>query len=164
MKLYGPQYDDLNTNSILQTFATKNHLEYHENRHNNIQHTCNECGRTFLSRISLKKHARSHTNDFKYICDHCDMKFYNKSEMVLHMYSHKKVPLPFQCDACDKTFSAKFKLNQHVETHKGNDRAEDFSFFDFLCSIDKKKLNEKFQKLSRIVVSFVGKSSRGTAH
>lgn len=105
--------------NFLQTFASKNHLKYHENRHNNIQHVCNECGRTFLSSISLQKHSKVHTGDFKYTCDHCDMKFYNKSELILHMYNHKKIPLPFTCDTCDKSFSAKFKLNQHVETHKG---------------------------------------------
>ncbi|KAJ6637333.1 Zinc finger protein [Pseudolycoriella hygida] len=101
-----------------KTFAAKNHLKYHENRHNNIQHNCKECGRKFLSRVSLQKHLKVHTNDFKFICDHCDRKFYHKSDLILHMYTHKKLPLPFQCDSCDKAFSAKFKLNQHIEAHK----------------------------------------------
>lgn len=77
------------------------------------------------------------------------------------MYSHKKVPLPFQCDACDRTFSAKFKLNQHAETHKGMAEWENFPFFDF-SSIDKKKKTKNLQELSRTVVSFAGKSSRET--
>lgn len=94
-------------------------MEYHENRHNNIQYKCDECDRTFLSRVSLQKHSKVHTNDFRYICDHCDRKFYAKSDLILHMYSHKTTPLPFQCDECDKSFSAKFKLNQHMMTHQG---------------------------------------------
>ncbi|KAG4080033.1 hypothetical protein HA402_006345 [Bradysia odoriphaga] len=73
----------------------------------------------FLSRVSLQKHSKVHTNDFRYVCDHCDRKFYAKSDLILHMYSHKTSPLPFQCDECDKSFSAKFKLNQHIMTHQG---------------------------------------------
>ncbi|XP_037029804.1 zinc finger and BTB domain-containing protein 24-like [Bradysia coprophila] len=108
-----------NCSKCSKTFATRNHLEYHENRHNNVQYKCDECDRTFLSRVSLQKHSKVHTNDFRYVCDHCDRKFYAKSDLILHMYSHKTSPLPFQCDECDKSFSAKFKLNQHIMTHQG---------------------------------------------
>lgn len=108
-------------------------MDYHENRHKNIQHKCNDCDRTFMSRVSLQKHSKIHSNEFKFICDHCDKRYHHKSELILHMFSHKKSPLPFQCDVCDKSFAAKFKLNQHKETHKGCEIENLETFAKYFC-------------------------------
>ena len=79
---------------------------------------CDECGRCFSHKRSLKKYQLTHSGDKLYKCNECKKQFVWSSELKRHMKTHTGQK-PFSCDQCGKCFSRKGLLKTHQLTHSG---------------------------------------------
>ncbi|CAH2097877.1 unnamed protein product [Euphydryas editha] len=68
----------------------------HQNLHTREKvHSCETCGRQFLSNISLKRHMLTHTGEKPFACSLCDKRFTQSNSMKLHYRTfHLKQPYP----------------------------------------------------------------------
>lgn len=115
----------------------------HQNRHNNIYHTCPVCGKRFLVKSNLTKHIQSHsgqnnkaqncvppvlylqntnviyfTGQNRKVCSICQNSFSGNSALKTHMLTHSKSK-PHQCEKCSKKFVDLRTLERHLKTHMG---------------------------------------------
>ncbi|KAK3104855.1 hypothetical protein FSP39_011747 [Pinctada imbricata] len=60
------------------------HVKTHKGLKKNKLHTCNTCGRQFMTKFHLEKHKTLHRKN-AYQCSHCDMSFDAANEVVDHM-------------------------------------------------------------------------------
>lgn len=99
---------------------------------------CNDCGKTFSNKYSLKCHLKSHSpikSIKKYQCKECDNEFETRSDYMIHRQKHLKEnqdknpasskllstgspTLTFICEVCHQIFSRKSQLLQHLLTHE----------------------------------------------
>ncbi|XP_047540321.1 zinc finger protein ZFP2-like [Vanessa atalanta] len=68
----------------------------HQNLHTREKvHSCETCGRQFLSNIGLKRHMLTHTGEKPFACTLCDKRFTQSNSMKLHYRTfHLKEPYP----------------------------------------------------------------------
>ncbi|XP_077288397.1 uncharacterized protein LOC143912842 [Arctopsyche grandis] len=92
----------------------------------NIQHSCNECGKTLQSATGLRMHMLKHKVGQYLMCATCGKKFTQQANLKIHMESHVNSN-PYLCEFCPRTFTNKSKLESHLVAHS-NDR-------QFLCQI-----------------------------
>ncbi|CAH0722895.1 unnamed protein product, partial [Brenthis ino] len=96
--------------------ALKRHLKQHE-RTSSVK--CNDCGRTFLDDILLKRHM-TYAHKGTYICSKCDAKFNSDLALISHLKTHKpKIERRYKCSysGCDKSFNFSHHLKHHLLTH-----------------------------------------------
>lgn len=125
---------------------TKFELELHTDTVHGHEppYTCNKnnCGKSFLSTSTYKKHAKSHINLCKHLCNECGATFSN----IYYFKSHLRIHAgdrPFVCTIsdCDKAFSSSQHLKNHCKTHT-NTRP-------FICTIG--DCNKAFRKKSDLI-------------
>ncbi|XP_041820194.1 oocyte zinc finger protein XlCOF22-like isoform X2 [Chelmon rostratus] len=84
------------------------------------QNTCLECGKTFASRSSLKKHHVVHSSARPFKCAQCDKSYKSQKDLNQHLLIHSKPKvLSFACSLCDKRFSSQALLTVHLRRHSG---------------------------------------------
>ena len=93
---------------------------------------CNQCGKRFFTRKSLKNHLTSvHGSEKAFKCNHCDMAFALKGPLKRHIKNVHEGIKKFRCSHCDRPFSEKGNLNQHIRTvHKipcGKKKLEEYT-------------------------------------
>ncbi|XP_047520136.1 zinc finger protein 433-like [Pieris napi] len=68
----------------------------HQNMHTKEKvHSCETCGRQFVSNVGLKRHKLTHTGEKPYQCTLCDKRFTQSNSMKLHYKTfHLKQPYP----------------------------------------------------------------------
>ena len=97
----------------------KKHLIIHEPNYdpNEINFTCEECGKGFLNQLKFKKHLSRHKNEGKfYNCNICNKNTTSKSSFKTHLRMHSGRK-PYNCRQCEKTFSDKKYLIEHENNH-----------------------------------------------
>ncbi|XP_050522048.1 gastrula zinc finger protein XlCGF7.1-like isoform X1 [Daktulosphaira vitifoliae] len=81
-------------------------------------YNCNECEKTFSSKLYLNIHQKYHTNEKKFICPICKVSFSQKSNLKNHIRVHTG-ERPFKCELCFKTFADQSNYCRHKKIHSG---------------------------------------------
>ncbi|XP_076578484.1 uncharacterized protein LOC143314986 [Chaetodon auriga] len=91
-----------------------------ENSRRADQNICLECGKTFASRSSLKKHHIVHSSARPFKCAQCDKSYKREKDLNQHLLIHS-IPkvLSFACSLCEKRFSSQALLTVHLRRHSG---------------------------------------------
>lgn len=113
---YTPNYKCL---LCKRSMVTQENLD----RHMISQHSrfvCEECGKTFSTKVILHRHIQSVHNNIKlHACEFCSRCFSRQSHLRQHLLIHTGKRL-FACDLCDKTFTQKPGLLSHRKLHPGD--------------------------------------------
>ncbi|XP_054847803.1 zinc finger protein 25-like isoform X2 [Eublepharis macularius] len=81
-------------------------------------HTCDQCGKSFNKKQSLRKHQGTHSAERPFACLECGRCFRLKQILVAHMQSHVK-ERPFACPQCGKCFTQERNVRNHQRVHTG---------------------------------------------
>lgn len=100
------------------------------------KHICEYCSKSFKTKLSLKVHVRSHTNERPFICQECGKSFKTYSAVNNHRAAHS-TDKKFKCPEpeCNYKTTTKANLNIHGRTHS----QERFVFVS--CYLFKIKVN-----------------------
>uniref|UniRef100_A0A3Q2Z3W1 C2H2-type domain-containing protein n=1 Tax=Hippocampus comes TaxID=109280 RepID=A0A3Q2Z3W1_HIPCM len=79
---------------------------------------CSQCGKTFVSKSTLKTHTRTHTWEKRFVCSVCGKTFSRNTSLTSHTRTHTGEK-PFACSVCGQRFSERGNLAKHVITHTG---------------------------------------------
>ncbi|XP_057692635.1 zinc finger protein 37 homolog [Corythoichthys intestinalis] len=107
--------DQLTSDSSHQVPQSNTHFQLQGNVK---QFQCIDCGKTYKSRASLKRHTMTHTGEKPHKCSVCGKKFMQRSDLVMHSRCHTGVK-PFACTLCCWKFSKKSSLVLHMRRHTG---------------------------------------------
>ncbi|XP_045105920.1 zinc finger protein 37A-like [Portunus trituberculatus] len=100
--------------------GTKDDLEAGSSTHRGERKfVCQQCDKTFTSRIGLRQHILRHSGVRNYECQECGKKFITKSELTRHTLTHSGVRNYYECLQCGKKFTTKGYLTTHTLTHSG---------------------------------------------
>ncbi len=79
-------------------------------------HICEKCGKSYLSRFSLRKHIKTiHLGEYKYRCEKCDRNFISITDYNLHQQSPYHLGLKkFKCRKCSRYFKEQANLDRHA--------------------------------------------------
>ena len=80
------------------------------------EYICSFCGASFLSKLSLTGHERTHTKEWLHTCTVCSAHFTLKTSLNRHILTHSGMK-PHGCDICKKRFLRAYDLTVHKRTH-----------------------------------------------
>ncbi|GFW56696.1 zinc finger protein 226 [Trichonephila clavipes] len=99
-----------------KTFKTRLFLKYHSFEHNNEWPCwCLTCKKGFVAPYFLEAHMRVHNDDLKFECSLCPMKFSSQCNLKKHRFSHSGVLK--NCDVCSQGFKFESNLKDHILRH-----------------------------------------------
>jgi len=115
-----------------RAFRRKDHLKNHEKVHDPGKqvYTCtySNCGRTYNSVSSFRKHQAMHSAEEGQLdCKICKMVLQSQEELMNHLKVHAgsrtikgSVDKKFVCNQCEKKFFTRKDLKRHSVVHTGN--------------------------------------------
>ncbi|PWA28100.1 hypothetical protein CCH79_00018248 [Gambusia affinis] len=98
-----------------EKFESADELKEHLQNHQKV-HSCQHCGKTFVSVQSLAFHEAKHTGESRFKCSVCSKTFTNMASLNYHHWLHVE-DKPHKCDVCLKTFGLESHLISHRKLH-----------------------------------------------
>uniref|UniRef100_A0A3B3UIH6 Zinc finger protein 250-like n=1 Tax=Poecilia latipinna TaxID=48699 RepID=A0A3B3UIH6_9TELE len=98
-----------------EKFESADELKEHLRNHQKV-HSCQHCGKTFVSVQSLTLHEAKHTGESRFRCGVCSKTFTNMASLNYHQWLHVE-DKPHKCDVCLKTFGLESHLMSHKKLH-----------------------------------------------
>ncbi|XP_032438734.1 zinc finger protein 329-like [Xiphophorus hellerii] len=98
-----------------EKFESADELKEHLRNHQKV-HSCQHCGKTFVSVLSLNLHEAKHTGESRFKCGVCSKTFTNMASLNYHQWLHVE-DKPHKCDVCLKTFGLESHLVSHKKLH-----------------------------------------------
>ncbi|XP_034532029.1 zinc finger protein 436-like [Notolabrus celidotus] len=92
-------------------------LRSHLNTHRRT-HSCDVCGKNFLTVVGLQEHATVHGMEKRFRCEVCGKAYASKNTLKSHQWEHVE-DKPHRCDVCHQSFAFKQQLRIHSRTHTG---------------------------------------------
>lgn len=105
-----------------KSFLTKSSLKDHIfMRHDTVNKLfkCDICNSAFKYARALRKHSIIHSGIKPFTCDDCGKSFRAKPTIVQHMKIHMNCPLSYACTVCNKKFRSNTNLRCHMRQHTG---------------------------------------------
>lgn len=78
---------------------------------------CEVCGKRFVQKHSLERHASIHTGEKPHSCEICGQTFRLAYQVKAHKLIHTPDVKPLQCAYCDKAYRDRASYNKHVKSH-----------------------------------------------
>jgi KRAB domain-containing zinc finger protein len=105
-----------------KTFRVMKRWEHHVKCHNMEPVICGNCGKTYKTKLRLKRHVvNCHTGE-QFKCSQCPRQYQTDKTLKDHMkLKHGEIPLRFPCEECDKIFLRPHKICIS-HTHRGKIR------------------------------------------
>lgn len=107
-----------------KTFKNKLTLDNHIRIHHDTtvtKHSCNQCGKAFVHKSTLRYHIQQVHLGIRYSCPHCPKSFTAKSLLKGHIKLHNgQGPPVISCLLCGKIFASQTALKTHTITQHGN--------------------------------------------
>ena len=97
--------------AITQHVLTDHNMKIPAN--NNVTFKCNQCGKEFNLRSSLRRHIKSWCEENSHNCSYCEDTFSDKGKLNAHIFSIHENKLPFKCSQCNEGFHQIGNLNRH---------------------------------------------------
>ncbi|XP_049792419.1 telomere zinc finger-associated protein-like [Schistocerca nitens] len=118
-------YAEAKTNHMCEEcgkfFATKTSLKAHGRTHTGEKpHRCPQCGKAFSQLRNYKYHMSVHagTREFAAACPECGKVFNDRGYLSSHMKIHRNRK-EYACADCGRRFNQRVAYNMHVRTHTG---------------------------------------------
>ena len=73
---------------------------------------CEQCNKSFVSKIGYTKHMNAHKGIYRYKCETCNKGFACSNNYKEHLSGHTGICY-FQCSACRQSFRYYHQLNTH---------------------------------------------------
>lgn len=103
-----------------KSFATKQHLERHNNLHSmETLYPCEECDKVLLDRSYLLRHMKTHVGVRQFKCGSCEKAFLTPSSLRRHETLHNPDLRNHVCSQCGKRFPDNSSLRKHSHIHTG---------------------------------------------
>lgn len=102
-------------------------FEAHLSKTHNKEFSCGICGRNFVNRQSLTKHAKTHPeyvalkNQKEFKCQYCSLVFKSKRSFNRHMRTHQR--RLYTCETCGKSHANNMLLEEHRLIHSNIKRS-----------------------------------------
>uniref|UniRef100_A0A8C7A5U7 C2H2-type domain-containing protein n=1 Tax=Nothoprocta perdicaria TaxID=30464 RepID=A0A8C7A5U7_NOTPE len=102
-----------------KSFLLRINLLLHQRSHW-VPYMCTHCGGSFTSKNVLKLHQRMHAEQHLVLCPCCDRSFARAADLARHHRAHAR-ERPHQCPECQKSFKKRHSLALHRRSHAGTD-------------------------------------------
>jgi uncharacterized Zn-finger protein len=96
-----PEFDDPET-----------YVDQHKHVRKRLAHTCDECGKGFITPSKLKRHSFVHMREKLHMCELCRLRFKSMDRLKRHSVIHSEQKA-FDCPECNKRFTTLDRLKAH---------------------------------------------------
>ena len=144
----------------------KRYLSNHKEKHKTSKdypYMCNNCGKSFTLKFSLKRHEIVHTGEKPFECITCLKRFNYQNDLKRHEVVHTAGEKPFQCKNCQKSFSRSDTLRRHERNHTDEKPFACKNCEKCFSRLDKLKVHEAFHhKYGNKMISFLKNENQNT--